>query len=202
MSEDEGLKRDRPILIAVRVPDDADYCREMGLDVDQWMKEGLIDMLITTGYFRLHDWRESVAWAHKYDVCIYPALTDPRVRGEGEQHRRSSEDAYRARAAKAWAAGADGVYCFNLYDVDRQSPLWRQLGDPQALALSKKLYFVTDLDGNPNSWLADGVRFREIPILTPSAPATLQKGETYTVTLQTGEDTAAARSLVSRYVGA
>lgn len=194
MSEAEGMKRGRPILLAVRVPDDADYCRDLGLDVEQWMKEGLIDMLITTGYFRLHSWQHSVEWAHRHGVSIYPALTDPRVKGGDGPYQRSSADAYRGRAARAWAAGADGMYCFNLYDIDRKSPLWGQIGDPAALALSSKLYFVTDVDGNPDSWLANGKRYRDVPILTPSAPAVLSEDTRYTVTLETGEDTSAARS--------
>ncbi|MDF1859159.1 MAG: family 10 glycosylhydrolase [Verrucomicrobiales bacterium] len=191
-SEVEGMKRGHPILIAVRVPDDADFCRDMGLDVEQWMKERLIDMLITTGYFRLHSWSHSVDWAHRHGVSIYPALTDPRVKGEVGPFQRASQDAYRARAARAWSAGADGVYCFNLYDINRDSPLWNQIGDPEALAHSKKLYFVTDVDGNPDSWLAEGKGYREIPIVTPSAPATLEKGSLFSVTLETGEDTATA----------
>ena len=59
--------------------------------------------------------------------------------------------------------------------------------------MTKKLYFVTDVDGNPDSWLADGKRFREIPILTPLAPAILEKGMPYVVNLVTGEDTSAAQ---------
>ena len=137
--------------------------------------------------FRSH----SVALGHRYGVKVYPALTDPRVKGE-TRFKRSSEPAYRARAASAWAAGADGLYLFNLYDIDRQSPLWRELGDPAALALTDKQYFLTDLDGRPTSWLATGDQHQTIPILTPAYPAQLSTRQTFTAPLMVADDFAAA----------
>jgi hypothetical protein len=70
MSEEQGARRGRPILISVRVPDSVDFCREMGLDIERWLGEGLVDMLITTCYFRLNPWSYSVQLGHRYGVPV------------------------------------------------------------------------------------------------------------------------------------
>lgn len=191
MTEDLGLKRQRPILVAMRLPDSTGFSLESGLDLETWLKEGLMDVLITTDYFRLNPWSYSVELGHRHGVKVYPALTDPRVIGE-TRFMRASVPAYRARAANAWASGANGLYCFNLYDIDRQSPLWRELGDPQSLAYTEKLYFLTDLDGRPTSWLAKGDRHQTIPLVTPTYPVNLTTNQGFTSQMMIADDLAAA----------
>jgi len=91
MTEDEGIKRGKPILIAVRVPDSVEYCRGIGLDIERWLKEGLVDLLITTCYFRLNPWEYSVELGHRYGVTrrwrartvSSPAIGAPRAIGRG-----------------------------------------------------------------------------------------------------------------------
>ena len=56
MTEEAGLARGRPILVAMRVPDSVDYCRDMGFDLPRWLEEGLVDLLVTTCYFQLNPW--------------------------------------------------------------------------------------------------------------------------------------------------
>jgi hypothetical protein len=191
MTEDEGLKRQRPILVSMRLPDSAGFALDSGLDLATWLKEGLMDILITTDYFRLNPWEHSVKLGHEHGVKVYPALTDPRVKGE-TRFTRVSVPAYRARAATAWAAGADGLYLFNLYDLDPKSPLWRELGDPQALAFTDKHYFVDDLDGRRSSWLAGGDKYRTLPLLTPTSPASLNTKEPFKTQITVAEDLSAA----------
>jgi len=84
MTEREGMKRGRPLLLAIRVPDSTDYCRAIGLDLDRWLADGLVDLLITSGYFQLNDPAYSVALARKYGVRVYPSLAE----GPGD-HRQS-----------------------------------------------------------------------------------------------------------------
>ncbi|MFQ5811527.1 MAG: family 10 glycosylhydrolase, partial [Armatimonadota bacterium] len=167
MTEAVGLARGRPVLVAVRVADSVEFDRDMGLDIEPWLREGLVDILVTTCYFRLNPWKYSVALGHKYDVPVYPCLSDSRVRGES-RFRRASVESYRGRAMNAWAAGADGIHLFNHFDP--KSAVFREVGDPDALATADKLYFVTVRDGNPNGWLAGADRYRGVPILGPSHP--------------------------------
>jgi len=185
MTETEGLRRGRPILVAVRVLDSVGYCRDMGLDIEVWLKERLIDLLVTTDYHRLNPWEYSVKLGHKYNVPVYPCLSDPRVRGE-TRFKRNSIEAYRGRAMNAWAAGADGIHIFNNFNP--RHPIWWELGDLVKLRTLDKLYFVTVRDGDPNRFLANGSRHRTVPVLAPSQPARLSVGQPYRVSIVVGDD--------------
>jgi len=191
MTEEVGLKRGRPILIAIRVPDSAEFSRDLGLDVERWLAEGLADILITTCYFRLNPWEVSVELGHKYGAAVYPCLSDSRVTGES-RFKRGSVESYRGRAANAWLAGADGIHTFNLFHP--KSPLWQQIGSVAALRGLDKLFFVTVRDGSPESWLAGGSRYSALPILTPNRPLALEAGSTAEVELVVGEDVKAAQA--------
>lgn len=190
MTEEVGRERGRPILVAVRVPDSVEFSREVGLDIERWLADGLVDILITTGYFRLNPWEYSVDLGHRYGVPVYAGLSDARVRGE-TRFRRHSVQSYRGRAMNAWAAGADGIYTFNLFAP--ASPIFREIGDPAVLATLDKLYFATVRNGNPNSWLAQGARHRTVPVLTPSNPASIGPDRPLVIDLPVGEDLARVR---------
>ncbi len=190
MTEEEGIKRGRPILIAIRVPDSIEFCQAIGFDLDRWMDSDLFDILITTGYFRLNKWEQSVAIGKKYGVAVYPCLSDSRVLGESRFYRRSLEG-LRGRAMKAWQAGANGLYTYNHFNPN--SPMWKELGNPDTIRYKKKLYFVTVRDGNPSRWLIKGDSYRTIPILTPSHPKAITPGNELSFNLPIADDVQAAQ---------
>ena len=192
MTEETGLKRGRPILVAVRVPDSVGYCQDMGFDIERWMQEGLVDMLITTCYFRLNPWEYSVKLGHKYGVPVYPCLSDSRVRGE-TRFRRSSTESYRGRAMNAWAAGADGLHLFNHFDPNAQ--IWKELGDPKTLATMDKLYFVNVRDDDPRRFLAKGREYRTVPLFGPSHPQLITASQPAKLQIRIGDDVSAAQRL-------
>ncbi|MBM3472640.1 MAG: hypothetical protein FJX75_05140 [Armatimonadetes bacterium] len=190
MTEEVGLQRKRPVLVAVRVPDSVEFDRDMGLDIERWLAEDLVDLLITTCYFRLNPWEYSVELGHRYSVPVYPCLSDSRVTGES-RFRRASIESYRGRAMNAWVAGADGIHLFNLFNP--KSPVFREAGDPTVLAGLNKLYFATVRDGSADSWLAGGEAYRNVPLLTPSHPASIAPDSPLEIELPVGEDLEGAR---------
>ena len=190
MTEEEGMKRGRPILVAVRVPDSTGFCRDLGLDIERWLSEGLVDLLITTCYFQLNPWQYSVELGHKYGVEVYPCLSDSRVTGE-TRFRRGSAASYRGRAASAWAAGADGLHLFNFFDP--KAEIWRQIGNVETLRPLDKLYFVSVRDGDPQSYLAGGRQYQALPLVCPSHPQLIKPSRPATLEIQIGDDMAAAR---------
>lgn len=188
MTEEVGLKRGRPILVLVRATDSAGFNRDLGLDVERWLREGLFDMLATTCYFRLNPWDASVELGHKYGVSVYPCISDSRVVGES-RFARGTVESYRGQAAEAWAAGADGIHLFNLFDVfGGRSPVFKEVGDPELLRKLDRLQFVTVRDGDPNRWLAKGSAYGSLPILTPGHPNTFSPGKPLSVDLMLGEE--------------
>ena len=186
MTERGGLKRGRPFLVAVRVPDSVGYCKAVGFDIVHWMEEGLIDILIPSGYFRLNPWEMTVQLGHKYDVAVYPCLSETRIRDKEARGTRASLECYRARAMNVWYSGADGVYLFNYFDP--RSPLWRELGDPKALETMDKVYTTGARGvGAANRYIADGVRFLNRQLVSPERPMALEPGKAATIELRVGQ---------------
>jgi hypothetical protein len=186
MADEAGKKRGRPILIATRVPDSVEYCRAIGLEIDRWMADDLLDLSIVSGYFQLNDWDYSVALARKYGVKVYPSLDESRVRDESAKQMRSTDLAYRGRAANIWAAGADGVYLFNSFDPT--SPCWHELGDPRLLAKTDKDYFasVRGVSG-ANGGNLPFEPFQKCETLNPANPKLIAPGKKATARIQLGD---------------
>ncbi|PYV11056.1 MAG: hypothetical protein DMG07_20160 [Acidobacteria bacterium] len=131
MMDEEGARRGRPILLSVRTPDSAEYCRALGLDVRTWMKEGLIDAWVVGGYFQLQDWSESVRLGHKYGCQVWASLDESRLPLRGGTVRSvpdwrasgvNATEGYRGRALNAWRAGVDSIILFNFFFLPGESP--------------------------------------------------------------------------------
>ena len=186
MADREGKKRGRPILIATRAPDSAEYGRAVGLDIETWMAEGLIDIVVGSGYFQLNPWEYLVELGHKHGIAVYAGLSESRVRGEGGRFRRQSAESYRGRALRAWQAGVDAVYLFNYFNP--KGGFLREIGDPELLRGLDHIYFASIRNGNPNSYLADGKRFQNVSIVTPSDPLAVNPGTAESVDVAIGDD--------------
>lgn len=186
MTEVEGMKRGRPILFAIRVPDSTDYCRAIGIDLERWLGDGLIDLLITGGYFRLNDLSYSAALGHKHGVKVYASLDESRVRDESARKLRSSTAAYRGRALEAWRAEVDGVYLFNAFNP--KDPIWRELGSPATLAAADRDTFASVLgQGAAAGGAYPHAGFIRISRLNPASPITLQPGKVENVSISAGD---------------
>lgn len=188
MADRVGARRGRPILIAARTPDSAAYSKAMGLDVETWMKDGLIDFWVVSGYFRLCPWEKSAKLGHKYGVKVFPSLSETRIRDSVAKKPRASLPCYRARAMNAHDAGMDGIYMFNFFNP--HSPLWRQVGTPETMTGLDKVYTTGARGvGVINRWHRGGHKqFLERAPLSPESPRKLEPGKAVTVDLRIGED--------------
>lgn len=199
----EGLRRGRPLLVAVRVPDSAAYSKAIGLDLETWLASDLVDLLIVGGYFQLNGWETSVALARRHGVKVYPSLDDARVPDtpQSPPHRstlRMTDPAYRGRAAVAWAAGMDGLYFFNQFNPRR--PIWTEVGDPALLATLDKDYFasihgVGETPMRSNLPLAP---WQTVETLSPAAPRPFAPGEPASATIQIAEEETTAVKITLR----
>lgn len=186
MTDEEGAKRGRPILFSVRVPDSVDFCKVMGFDIERWLSEGLVDMLVVSCYFRLNPWETSVQLGHQYGVPVYPALSETRVRDKEAAKVRSTLECYRGRAAEAWNAGADGIYMFNFFDPN--STLWKELGTPTTLEPLDKVYCAGVRGyGNLSFWYKGGEKYMNRSLLSPDWARRLSPGKAETVDVIVGE---------------
>jgi len=133
-ADEIGQRRGKPILISARVPNLLDRCRYIGLDVERWIREHLLDMVIPSLEFTpfTGDISEMVALAHGSAVPVYPCIGGCVGDVEG----------WAAAATNALASGADGIATFNQFDPNFRA--WRVIGDLATLREADKLYSVDD----------------------------------------------------------
>ena len=129
-----GRERGRPYLLTVRVPDTAQMSLQTGLDVEQWLKEGLLDFLVVGGGYMPYASRlkELIDLAHRYGVPAYPCI-----------NHFQDPVKMRSYASNFWSLGGDGIYIFNYYGVDdgsEKAQCLKELGEPGALLGLDKHY--------------------------------------------------------------
>lgn len=197
MTERVGMKKGKPILVLVRIPDSIDYGRGVGIDIETWMEKGLVDMIVGSDYFRLNFWDYLVAMGHRYGVKVYAGLSEPRVQNEHPALVRLQNPVYRARASAAWQAGVDGLYIFNEYNT--RSRYLKEIGNAGKLEHKNNLYFVTYRNGNPNSYLKNGRDYSAIPMLTPVNPRVLESAPV-SFQLEIGNENTPARTALILYL--
>jgi len=196
MTERIGMKKGKPILVLVRVPDSQGYCRDFGIDLETWMKNGLIDIVVASGLFRLNPWESMVELGHKYSVKVYAGLSESRVKEEHPLLIRRKNPTYRARSAAAWQAGVDGLYIFNEYNTRKK--YLSEIGNANKLKSKNNLYFVTYRNRDPNYRLNNGVKYSSLPLLTPVDPVKLKSGSV-TFPLETGDESTTAEIALILY---
>ena len=182
-----GEERGRRIELAVRVDENLETCHLDGFDVETWIKEELMDILVVgagAGDITVEEFKELAA---STSVLVYPCLEA--YGAAGSKYRPRSEGVRRALALNYWNQGADGIYTFNWFPHlpgrAYEASLLKEIGDPNAMG-SKPLVFpaechLTRLVRNyPHNW-AHGV-----------LPAELTEGQTVVVPILVGEDLVAA----------
>ncbi len=156
-------KRGKKILLSVRVPLTVRDCLDKGLDIQEWIRLGLVDF-ITIG---VH-WRgnpslpvaQFIKELGSTTVPVYATIDD----GGYKPRETFSHGMFRGMASHILSQGADGIYLFNHYygafnstyqgllhleeggQVCRViSPhLIQELGSPETLAYRNKIYCLSD----------------------------------------------------------
>ena len=147
LTDAAGERRGRPMLIAVRLPDTFATCLDNGMDVQTWLEQDLIDILIVGGGYApwllpVEEWVEA---ARPHGVPVYPCMNQC----------KESLPMVRALASNWYRAGGDGLYFWNLaspFEFKEGEELERmrrecyacldEVGDLQRLSGSDKLFCV------------------------------------------------------------
>ena len=164
-----GKARGRKLDLAARVPPTLADAARIGLDAAEWIRQGLVDLLIAGGGFRPFEMpiREFVEAAQGTETRIYGCLEALRPLVD--------EEMLRAVAARYWQAGVDGLYLFNYYSMPAA---WKrdflgQLADPEALARLDK-HYALDKSGRerPTSQLgfsfSNAIPLAQLPVCLES----------------------------------
>ncbi|OHB54603.1 MAG: hypothetical protein A2Y12_09800 [Planctomycetes bacterium GWF2_42_9] len=128
MTEALGENRKKPLLVIIHIPDSLGYNKATGLDIRQWLKEDLVDIVVGGGYFILEPWENLVSLGKEYNVPVYACLSADRV-GFSDKNNWvediKRQDLYN-EAARAWRAGVDGIYTFNYFSP--RDKMWNVIG--------------------------------------------------------------------------
>jgi len=144
--DEASVRRGRPLLLGVRTPGTVKTCMALGLDVETWLEEGLVDrLLIGGGYVPLtNPAEELVQLGHRHDVPVYPCIN-------GGAPTQGTDAEMRAAASNILWAGADGIYLWNYQyrdvqklgygrPVDEAYGLLDEIGSAAALRYSDKSF--------------------------------------------------------------
>ena len=154
----------RPLSLFVRVPPSLTDCTTAGLEVEGWMREGLVD-LVSPAQIMTLAWDMPIAdlfaLGKKHGVRVHPSLyprtswrvafpAGPRY-ADAKIGRDATLDEIRGAAANYAAGGANGFYLFNFYNAfgsarphdDRLYHLFRDLARPGNLAGQAKVFAIT-----------------------------------------------------------
>jgi len=163
MAYREGNRRGRPILVATHVPMSRETCLHVGIDLERWLRDDLLDLLVTgSGYQPLSMPSGDLAdLGHAHDVPVYPNMS-----ASGMRQWDGRLEAWRAAASNVWQAGADGISLFNWFPADpfeqesfswpaqvrandgeraKNDPVLTTLGDPKTLAGLDKVFGVDNV---------------------------------------------------------
>jgi hypothetical protein len=134
----------------VLVPDSVDYARYLGLDLEAWYDEGLVDLVTGGDYMQLTTWAESANMVHAHpNLRFYAGLHESRL----PEHLdlRKTTEAFRGRATAALGSGADGVLLTNaVYSSSAFQTLYAQIGAAPTVAGSNRLHFASFMGGGHN----------------------------------------------------
>jgi hypothetical protein len=198
-----GERRGRPVGFGVRVPGTPEKCREIGLDLETWVREGLVDYISPAPHWDTATdlpFDAFVGMARGTECRVY-ACTSEQV-GPG-RHHLPPPAALRAGALNAWRQGVDGIYVFNFhhqttYAVDDADVL-HQLGHTATLEFEDKLYAVAGcyeaVQHFPHGSTVFQAFSHQLPLTLPEQPT----GTGSTIRFTVGDDlaTAARRGILA-----
>jgi hypothetical protein len=194
LTEKTGAHRHRPVLIAVRIPDTLALSKRIGLDVETWIEEDLIDLIIVGGGYAPFtlDISKIKKLAKHYQIPVYPCLNQKPP--TYEVLTKNATLANRGLASNWYNQGANGIYLWNL-GVPLTHPRPR---DGKDLTEARKLcYGILTHLGNINSlqkkdkiFSLDGPVFNYYSHISgkTSLPQTLSPGENLPINLEIGDN--------------
>ncbi|HEU0120104.1 MAG TPA: hypothetical protein VFQ91_06225 [Bryobacteraceae bacterium] len=164
------------VRIGVRVPSRPQTAIRLGLDALTWAREGLVDMVTATNFWRTVDndmpislWREllpariTLAAGLELGLNAFPGS---KAAG-GRPFQTNSLDTVRGSAAAYLAQGANRIYLFNYMDSqtamddnDQYPQLLKEIGDPLAMNAYCRRHVVTYQD----TWAPGEKPFYALPI--------------------------------------
>ena len=171
--------------LAVHVPADIEGCKAVGLDPLNWMRKGIVDVIIPEASGMADssaDFTPFVEAARKTSCRVVAAIQN---RVNSDRIGEGTIEMMRAAACNFWEQGIDGLYLAHWfggwpYDAEFYQKL-REIGDREVMATQDKFYRIPTASEAPQTPV--------IPPQTPNAlPACLKQGESVQLEFVTSDD--------------
>ncbi len=181
----ESERQGKPFLLAARVPVSKKLCSYIGIDIDAWLSAGMIDVLAISGGYVAFDQpvSELIELGHRHQVPVYPCLSQSGLNYRPPRGKEGPQPsaAWFGAAARLWDAGADGIYCFNLFpgpgtteQRDYALKVLKSIGSKELLASADRMFAVCDAGWSlPGAfWAKDAEEFsNSLPLTRDGKPA-------------------------------
>ena len=133
--------------LVIRLPADIDASYALGLDVREWIRQGIVDVVVGDTYQHMMDqtadFRPLVKAAENSNCRILPAL---RLLLLSDRLRSGTIEFMRAVACNYWAQGIDGLYLAQWFTSWPYNSTFyeqlREVGHPSVMAYKDKTYVV------------------------------------------------------------
>lgn len=198
--------RNRPVLIAVRVPDNLVGCHFDGLDIETWIGENLVDMIVLGVRSYDLDIPEFRGLVTGKPIKIIATLDDHHC---SDGYSWPAIEVWRGAAANWWHQGADAIQTFNWGVAGPQfaqrykfsfggayveggpriqlyQQAYHELGDPHTLKYMDKHFIVQRRGGggsggaSVNDWSTPRFNYQNTNMLGPLPAPLDQAGKTDT----------------------
>lgn len=120
MLEDYGKARGKKLQLCVRVPHTVEMCRAIGLDVEKWDGDGIVDMINISTHFimslcpDIEGFRSRIKKARLYGEMHFVVKLGQMESGfSNNVSRKTSREIYTTNAFEYLSRGCDGVSFFN-----------------------------------------------------------------------------------------
>ena len=177
MMFDVAKKRGRPLLLAVKIPENIQGCHLDGIDIETWVSEQLADLLILGVRSTNVDIQAFRRRTTGTNIKLYPCFDDAHG-SDGYAGPSISIEVIRGVYTNWWSQGADGVCTFNWPYARKEAAnfarlavnlsgeqlmetylqAYREIGDPEILAAQDKAFVVQRRGGghsnvpSPDDW--------------------------------------------------
>ncbi|MBQ8588655.1 MAG: hypothetical protein IJ454_04600 [Clostridia bacterium] len=121
MMDQVSIEKNKPLMLSIIVPDSMGFNKALGLDVETWCKEDLIDMVAIRGTCAIQSWEDSVAEYAPYNVQLHANFDDLIAFEDGADLKQEALLAYRA--------GVDGIHMYNNFNPNNE--IYSTLGSPE-----------------------------------------------------------------------
>lgn len=160
--DDYSRRKKKPLLLIIRVPDSFEYCETLGIDLEEWLSKKYVDLLVTSGYFKLNSYDFLARVGKEFNVPVYPCFTPRRIHNGGGVGDKTDLVKWRSEAYTALNAGVSGIYIFNrFFSYD---DVYDEIGTLESLESLERednfeSYICETCWFKPQRWIKNGDRF-------------------------------------------